>query len=139
MPASELTMPAITLVAGQAHGQTLKLTDPLNAWAGLDPDTGFIVHHSHSQGCESLAGRVLAMQVSRGSVTNGQVFAQAWSTGNGPVAVVLAVPDYVLCGGAVVSHELYGVVCPVVVVGADHYNALGDGETVAVGASDTRA
>ena len=139
MSASDLTMPATTLVAGRAHGRTLKLTEPLNAWGGLDPDTGVIVHHSHPQRGQSLAGRVLVMQESRGSGTNAQVFAQAWSTGNGPVAVVLAAPDYVLCVGAVVSHELYGVVCPVVVVDADHYNALGDGETVAVAASDTQA
>jgi uncharacterized protein len=136
MPASDLTMPASTLVAGYAHGQALKLTEPLNAWGGLDPDTGDIIHHSHPQRGQSLAGRVLVMQESRGSGTNAQVFAQAWANGNGPLAVVLAAPDYVLCVGAIVAHELYGVACPVVVANPDDYQLINGGETLVVEATE---
>jgi predicted aconitase with swiveling domain len=139
MPASDVTVRAATMLPGAACGQTLKLTEPLNAWGGLDPATGVIVHHSHPQRGRSLAGRVLVMQESRGSGTNAQVFAQAWANGNGPLAVVLATPDYVLCVGAVVSRELYGTACPVVVVATDHYEAIADGDIVAVAADDTGA
>jgi uncharacterized protein len=139
MPDSDVTRPALTLVAGHAEGEVLKLTEPLNAWGGLDPKTGVIIHHSHPQRGQSLAGRVLVMQESRGSGTNAQVFAQVWANGNGPLAVVLAAPDYVLCVGAVVSHELYEVTCPVVVIDPDHYGALAGGQIVAVAADDTRA
>jgi uncharacterized protein len=139
MPASDVTVRATTMLSGAACGQTLKLTEPLNAWGGLDPATGVIVHHSHPQRGRSLAGRVLIMPESRGSGTNAQVFAQAWANGNGPLAVVLAAPDYVLCVGAIVSRELYGTACPVVVVDTDHYDAIADGDIVAVSADDTGA
>ena len=139
MPATELTVAAMTLVAGHARGSALTLTEPLNAWGGLDPDTGVIVHHSHPQRGSSVSGRLLVMQESRGSGTNAQIFAQAWANGTGPAAVVLASPDYVLCVGAVVSTELYRVVCPVVVLDADGYAACADGADIEVTADDTGA
>ncbi|KUI29312.1 hypothetical protein AU194_20805 [Mycobacterium sp. GA-2829] len=117
----------------------MKLSEPLNAWGGLNPDTGIIIHHSHPQRGECLAGRVLVMQESRGSGTNAQVFAQAWANGCGPRAVVLAEPDYVLCVGAVVAAELYQIAPPVVVVEPNHYAALKDGQKVSVYASDLDA
>jgi predicted aconitase with swiveling domain len=139
MRASEQAMPATMLVAGSATGPVLKLSQPLNAWGGLDPETGVIIHHSHPQRGQSLAGRVLVMQESRGSGTNAQVFAQAWANGKGPLAVVLALPDFVLCVGAVVSNELYGVQCPVVVLDSRGYDALGDGDVVTISADDDGA
>jgi len=138
MPAFERLM-GTTLVAGDAHGRTVKLTEPLNAWGGLDPETGVIVHHSHPQRGTSLANRILVMEESRGSGTNAQVFAQAWANGTGPLAVLLAAPDYVLLVGAVVSQELYDVVCPVVVLDARDYDQLADGDLVTVAADDRHA
>jgi hypothetical protein len=79
------------------------------------------------------------MPESRGSGTNAQVFAQAWAAGNGPVAVVLAAADYVLCVGAVVSRELYGVRCPVIVADAPNYASLTSGDIVAVRATEAEA
>jgi predicted aconitase with swiveling domain len=135
MPATEQTIAATTLVGGHAQGEALKLTEPLNAWGGLDPETGVIIHHSHPQRGQSLAGRVLVMPESRGSGTNAQVFAQAWANGHGPLAVVLASPDFVLCAGAVVANELYHIGCPVVVADdADGYGALTDRDALTVNA-----
>jgi uncharacterized protein len=139
MSASESRLTGTTLVAGAGQGTALKLTEPLNAWGGLDPDTGVIVHHSHPQRGESLADRVLVMQESRGSGTNAQVFAQAWANGRGPCAVILSAPDYVLCVGAVVSNELYDVVCPVIVMDAKQYDVLADGDVISVAADENRA
>ncbi len=139
MPGTEGVFRGVGLVSGEASGRALKLAEPLNAWGGLDPTTGEIVHHSHPQRGQSLAGRVLVMQESRGSGTNAQVFAQAWANGCGPLAVVLAAADFVLCVGAVVSQELYAVQCPVVVLDADDYNAIDDGDVVVVHARDGHA
>ncbi len=139
MRGSDRAFTARTLVAGHAQGEVLKLTEPLNAWGGLDPETGIIVHHSHPQRGESLAGRILVMQESRGSGTNAQVFAQAWANGNGPLGVILAAPDYVLSVGAVVSNELYGVACPVAVIGPEGYAALAHGDDLTVAADDVAA
>ena len=136
---SDGTLPVTCLLAGAAEGQVLKLTEPLNAWAGLDPDNGVIVHRSHPQRGQCVAGRVLVMPQSRGSGTNAQVFAQAWANGRGPLAVVLGAPDYVLCVGAVVGRELYNVMCPVVVADPACYDALSDGDAVTVAATDDHA
>lgn len=111
-------------------GRVLKLDEPLNAWGGLDPRTGTIIHHEHPQRGKSIAGTVLVLSESRGSGTNAQVFAQTWAQGNGPVAVVLSNPDYVLCAGAVVSQELYGVTCPVVVAAKADHDSLATGDVV---------
>jgi predicted aconitase with swiveling domain len=136
MSDSENTVPVTGLLPGQALGSVLKLTEPLNAWGGLDPDTGTIIHHSHPQRGSCIAGRILVMPESRGSGTNAQVFAQAWATGHGPLAVVLAAADYVLCVGAVVSRELYDVDCPVVVAARSDYDALHNGDVLRVIATE---
>lgn len=136
MSRSEATLAVTCLLPGTARATVLKLTEPLNAWGGLDAETGTIVHHSHPQRGQCVAGRVLAMPQSRGSGTNAQVFAQAWANGRGPVAVVLRAPDYVLCVGAVVSRELYGVTCPVVIADQIAYDTLRDGDVVTVLAAE---
>lgn len=139
MAGSDSPFEVTCLLAGDAHGIALKLTEPLNAWGGLDPDTGVIVHHSHPQRGESVAGRVLVMPESRGSGTNAQIFAQAWANGCGPVAVVLESPDYVLCVGAVVSNELYRVGCPVVTADADDYGRIENADLISLHANETRS
>ena len=139
MRPSDDGMAVTGLLPGTARGTVLKLTEPLNAWGGLDADSGVILHHSHPQRGQCVAGRVLVMPQSRGSGTNAQVFAQAWANGHGPVAVVLGAPDYVLCVGAVVSRELYGVTCPVVIADPTAYDTLRDGDQVAIAATDDHA
>jgi predicted aconitase with swiveling domain len=136
---SESDVEVTCLLAGDARGTALKLTEPLNAWGGLDPESGVIVHHSHPQRGESVTGRVLVMPESRGSGTNAQIFAQAWASGHGPVAVVLGSPDYVLCVGAVVSRELYAVGCPVVVADPGDYAGIHTGDSIVLRASETHS
>ncbi|WP_024804210.1 aconitase X swivel domain-containing protein [Nocardia sp. BMG51109] len=129
---SELHLAATALVDGRGAGTACVLTEPLNAWGGLDPATGVIVHHSHPQRDTDITGCVLVLEETRGSGTNAQVLAQTWASGHGPAAVVLARPDFVLCVGAVVGDELYGVRCPVVVVGEAEYRLLQSGSRVEV-------
>jgi len=136
---SELVWEAVPLVPGHGVGTTLVLSEPLNAWGGLDPTTGRIVHHSHPQRGADITGTVLVLEETRGSGTNAQILAQTWAEGHGPVAVVLARADYVLCVGAVVSQELYGVTCPVVLLDGEHYGTLTDGLQVEVDASGESA
>lgn len=115
------------------------LTDTLNAWGGLDPSTGAIVHHSHPQKGADITGTVLVLEETRGSGTNAQILAQTWSEGHGPAAVILARPDYVLCVGAVVSRELYDITCPVVVLKEGDHCRIPQGAEVEVEVSDEAA
>ena len=84
MRRSDEVLQVRSLLPGTSHGTVLKLTEPLNAWGGLDPDSGVIVHRSHPQRGQCIAGRVLVMPQSRGSGTNAQVLAQATQGGAGP-------------------------------------------------------
>jgi uncharacterized protein len=136
---SDQVWDAAPLVPGYGMGTALVLSEPLNAWGGLDPATGLIVHHSHPERGADITGTVLVLEETRGSGTNAQILAQTWAEGHGPVAVVLARADYVLCVGAVVSQELYGVTCPVVLLDGEHHGTLADGLQVKVDASGESA
>jgi predicted aconitase with swiveling domain len=127
-------MPAVALVDGAASGVVLTLSEPLNAWGGLDPASGQIVDTRHPQAGALVRGRVLVLPEARGSGTNAQVFAQAIVTGNGPVAVVLLRPDFVLCVGAIVAAELVpeAATVPVVALSGKDFSTLHTGQRALV-------
>jgi predicted aconitase with swiveling domain len=124
---SESVFPGQPLLPGHATGTTLVLTQPLNAWGGLDPHTGQIVHHSHPQKGADISGTVLVLEETRGSGTNAQIFAQTWAEGHGPAGIILLRPDFVLSVGAVVSTELYATTCPILVVSEAIYETIQTG------------
>ena len=108
------------------------LDEPLSMWGGLDPETGVIIDRRHPQCGAITKGRVLVMPVGRGSSSSSSVLAEAIRLGNAPLAVILAEPDDIVLLGALVAEELYGVVCPVAVAGADTYRSLRTGDVVEI-------
>jgi predicted aconitase with swiveling domain len=88
----------------------------LSLWGGVDPTTGVIVDVRHPERGTSLAGVVLVMPAVRGSSSSSSVLAELLRAGVGPLGIVLGRPDQILAIGAVVAWELYGAVCPVVLV-----------------------
>ena len=128
-----------TLVAGHASGLALVLDEPLSFWGGLDPATGALIDTHHPQRGATLAGRVLIMPSGRGSSSSSYVLAEAIRTGTSPVAIVLQEPDGIVALGAIVARELYGALVPVVVLDADGYDAIADGDAIAVEAHDDDA
>jgi uncharacterized protein len=132
---AEQAFPAEALVTGGGSGEALVLAEPLNAWGGLDPANGQIVHERHPQYGIAVTGRVLVLAETRGSGTNAQVFAQAWVNGTGPAAVVLLRPDHVLVAGAIVSAELGAASVPVVVLAPAAFSRLLTGQWLQVRAA----
>ena len=128
-----------TLVAGHASGLALVLDEPLSFWGGLDPATGALIDTHHPQQGATLAGRVLIMPSGRGSSSSSYVLAEAIRVGTSPVAIVLQEPDGIVALGAIVARELYGALVPVVVLDADGYDAIADGDAIAVEAHDDDA
>jgi predicted aconitase with swiveling domain len=104
-----------TLVAGDARGDCLVLSEPLSLWGGLEPESGVIVDVRHPQRGEVVAGRVLVLPAGRGSSSSSSVLAEAIRLGTAPAAIVLGEPDPILALGAIVARELYGRTIPVVV------------------------
>lgn len=120
------------LMPGEARGRALKLAEPLSFWGGLDAATGEIIDRRHPQTGESLQGTVLLMASSRGSSSSSSVLAEALRNGTGPAGILLGVRDPMVVLGVHVAHELYSIVCPVVVVGLDTMDRIESGMTVEV-------
>jgi predicted aconitase with swiveling domain len=114
-------------------GRTLRLTEGLSLWGGMDPATGELIDAHHPQRGANLAGRVVVMPSGRGSSSSASVLAEAVRAGTAPAAILLAEPDLILAIGAAVAEELYGVVVPVVVVGSDTIRTITDGSEIRVG------
>lgn len=128
-----------TLVAGHASGLALVLDEPLSFWGGLDPASGALIDTHHPQQGATLAGRVLVMPSGRGSSSSSYVLAEAIRAGTSPVAIVLRESDGIVALGAIVARELYGALVPVVVLDADGYDAIADGEAIQVDAHEDDA
>ena len=127
---------AAVLAAGTAEADVVVLAEPLSFWGGYDPATGRIVDARHPQRGESLADKVVLMPGGRGSSSSSAVLAEAIRAGSGPVAIVLRDADTIVALGAIVAEELYGRRCPVVVVGADAFQALAAAGRLRVEAED---
>jgi uncharacterized protein len=120
------------LLAGTADGQLLVLDQPLSMWGGLDPLSGRVIDVRHPQRGSSLAGQLLAMPAGRGSSSSSSVLAEALRLGNGPRALILAVPDGILLVGALVAALLYQVSCPVLLLDAADHRRLRTGDQARV-------
>ena len=55
------------------------------------------------------------------------------------MAIVLREPDGIVALGAIVARELYGTLVPVVVLEADGYDAIADGDAIVVEAHEDDA
>ena len=119
---------ATTLAPGAAEGRPLHLDEPLSFWGGLDVATGRIIDLRHPQAGESVAGRVLMMAAGRGSSSGSAALAEMLRGGVGPAAILLKRRDGIVIVGALVAAELYGLACPVALVGE------GDWERIAASA-----
>ncbi|HVL67485.1 MAG TPA: DUF126 domain-containing protein [Vicinamibacterales bacterium] len=108
-----------TLVAGDAEGEALVLTEPVSFWGGVDPASGRIIDHAHPDRGACVTGRVLVMAGGRGSSSSSSVLAEMIRRGTGPAAIVLGTADPILPVGALVAQSLYGKSCPVVVCDID--------------------
>ncbi|MCY0094201.1 aconitase X swivel domain-containing protein [Hoeflea ulvae] len=107
-----------SLVHGTASGPVLMLDDPLSFWGGFDSASGKVIDRFHPQHGACLSGAVLCMERGRGSSSGASVLAEAIRLGTAPAAIILLENDAIIATGALVAQMLYGIDCPVVVLGA---------------------
>lgn len=117
----------------EISGRALVLEEGLSLWGGMNPATGELIDTHHPQRGASLTGRIVVMPSARGSSSSASVLAEAVRAGTAPAAIVLGEPDLILAVGAAVAAELYGVVVPIVVVGADELAEIADGIEIRIG------
>ena len=94
----------------------LRLDEPLSFWGGLDPATGVIVDKHHPQYGESIAGRVLVLNGTRGSTSSPGTLLEAIRLGNGPVQIVTSEADMTIVSAVFVASELYGIDVPLRII-----------------------
>lgn len=123
---------AQTVVAGQAEGTTLCLSEPLSLWGGLNPDTGEIIDRHHPQSGEYVTGKIIVMPSGRGSSSASSILLEAVRQKNAPAGLILREMDGILALGAVVAREIYEVNLPVMVVSADDYALFQSGQIVTI-------
>ncbi|WP_109473637.1 aconitase X swivel domain-containing protein [Ornithinimicrobium cavernae] len=102
------------LVSGSARGRLLVLEEPLNLWNGFDATTGRITAPDHPQAGQSIAGRVLWLEI-KGATAGGSL-TEALRLGTAPAAILPSSADTSLAVASVVARELYGKSCPIVVL-----------------------
>jgi uncharacterized protein len=123
------------LVAGEARGAVVTLTEPVSFWGGVDEREGTVIDVHHPERGASIAGRILVMPSGRGSSSSSSVLAEVIRAGVGPRAIVLAVADPILVIGALVAEALYGAVVPIVVVAGSDYTRCAAAAALALDAS----
>jgi uncharacterized protein len=127
-----MTIVAQPLVSGTASGAVLKLAEPLSLWGGLEPTTGEIIDRRHPQSGQIVTGRVLVMPSGRGSSSASSILLEAVRLNTTPAAIITAEVDGILALGAVVARELYASAPPLLVVNAEDYKCLSDGQQVTI-------
>lgn len=93
----------------------LRLDEPLGFWGGLDPQSGVIIDKNHPQYGESIAGRVLILERTRGSTSSPGTLVEAIRLGNGPAKIVVGEPDMTIISAVFVARALYDIDVPVVI------------------------
>jgi uncharacterized protein len=123
------------MVAGDADGEVLLLTEPLSFWGGVDETTGEVIDVHHPEHGANVAGRVLVMPSGRGSSSSSSVLAELIRAGVGPAAILLGERDPIIALGATVAETLYGRAVPVLVLTADEYERAAAAKRVLLRAS----
>ncbi len=87
----------------------LRLTEPLSFWGGLDPVSGTIIDRHHPQFGESITGRSLVMDRTRGSTSSPGTLIEAIRLGNGPSQITLLQPDLTVMAAVKMAKLLYSI------------------------------
>ena len=107
----------------------LTTTEPLSFWGGVDAETGEIIDRSPSalwppSGRES-AGPA---RTAGDRVPGAGSFWSRSATSTAPAAILTTRIDPIIALGSILGDELYGTPVPVVVISADAFDEIRDGD-----------
>ena len=125
------------VIAGAAEGVALVSAQPLSLWGGLDAATGRLIDRRHDRLGEIVTGRIFVFPHGKGSSTASAVLLEAIRRGTAPAAIVNRRLSPILALGSIVADELYGRSVPIVVLPRVAFEAIGEGDRVAVAADGT--
>jgi predicted aconitase with swiveling domain len=130
----ETILKACPVVSGRAAGVVLKSNQSISFWGGVDPRTGKIVDPRHDLFGQSVAGRVLAFPVGKGSSTGSLILLELARVDLAPAALVTVHCEPILATGPIVIKYFYGKQIPVMTLSAEGFERLETGQQVIVDA-----
>lgn len=113
------------LIAGDASGETLRLSAPISFWGGVDPKTGTIIDARHPERGQCIAGKILLLPGTIGSSSASAVLLELVHAGRAPAAIVMPEPDAILLLGLVVAREMGWAIPPAFKASVDDQKKLG--------------
>lgn len=121
--------PAAAVVArvlhpGSGSGRTFSIA-PVSFWGGVGAD-GTVADVHHPAHGESLTGRALVLETSKGSSSGSSVLAELVVAGQAPALIVVSEPDAVIVSGCLAAAEISGIRLPVVQVTRGDLVRLGE-------------
>ena len=128
----ETILKGCPVVSGRAAGGVLKSDQSISFWGGVDPRTGKIVDPLHDLFGQSVAGRVLAFPLGKGSSTGSLILLELARVGLAPAAMVTIHCEPILATGPIVIQHFYGRQIPVMTLSARDFARLETGQQVVV-------
>jgi predicted aconitase with swiveling domain len=129
----ELVIRCRGLVRGRAEGEALVARATLSFWGEVDPVTGRVLAPGHPLEGQSLRGKVLVIESTKGSSATPLVIGLAHREGNAPIAFVNTSIDALAVLGCVVN----GI--PMVSeLDRDPFEAIETGDHVTIDADEGR-
>lgn len=120
------------VIAGAAEGAALVSRQPISLWGGLDPETGVLIDERHDRCGEVVTGRVFVFPHGKGSSTASAILLEAVRRGTAPAAIINRRVSPILALGSIVADEMYGRSVPIVVLSDEAFDAIADGDQLAV-------
>ena len=99
----QLTIKCRGLVRGKAEGEALVARSVLSFWGEVDPVTGRVIATGHPLEGETLGGKILIIESTKGSSATPLVIGLAHQEGNAPAAFVNTNIDALAVLGCVVN------------------------------------
>ena len=102
-----MTVQAEVLLPGPAViAPALAVSAPISFWGGVHPRTGEIADPRHPDFRKGIAGRVLLVPSTIGSVSASAILLELVHAGAAPAAIALHEPDAILLLGLIVAKEM---------------------------------
>jgi predicted aconitase with swiveling domain len=122
------------LIQGTAEGEAVVSHEPLSFWGGINPYTGEITDRRHDHFGINISGKVFLFPKGRGSSTGSAVLLESIHQGTAPAAIIHLKEDPILALGAIVSEELYFKSVPMLVIDAEDFSRIAEGDWLKIGA-----
>ncbi len=126
------TMKGRPVVAGAATGEAVVSAQPISLWGGLDAKTGEVIDRRHDCSGRVVTGKVFVFPWGKGSSTGSAILLESVRLGKAPAAIVTRATDPIAALGSIIADELYGKPLPLVVLGADDFGSIQDGDILRI-------